>query len=252
MTITAAVKKILSPVLEEKGFRYTRSDSCCWDYVREIEVGEGEDFEIVEQDVMVQKSNFGKKMYLNFRVQGSQLSYRPHFNYQDEEEMLKIIKKFLESIQRDDYDILKKMDAQSIPRIPKSQRPSGRQYERLYNEHADLMRKFLEREKIHASFKDCKPFIDISMEEGAGIIKRVIEENRHVSFKASEELVLELSTFYGYLFQKATHSSWRLSSVRNEPYCSVGSDNPLPVIHYCWYSADFEKDSKTLLRRIKK
>ena len=178
MTITAMVKKILGPTLEEEGFRYTKLDSCLWSYVRELGFGEGEDFQIVKQEVMVQKSNLGKRLYLNFWVYG-QLSYRPTFVYKDEEGMLRIIKRFLEIIQKNDYEILRKMDAQSIPRIPKSQCPSGRQYERLYHERADLMRKFLKRVNIQAAFEDHEPFIDISIEEGTDIIKRVIEENRH-------------------------------------------------------------------------
>ena len=251
MTITAAVKKILGPVLEERGFRYTKLESFIWSYVREREFGKGEDFQIVRQDVMVQKSNWGKELYLNFCIQRRAIHYRPSFYYKDEQGMLRVIKCFLEIIQKDDYEILRKMDVQSTPRIPKSQCPSGLQNERLYNEHADLMRKFLKRENIQAAFEDSEPFIDISAEEGADIIKRVIKENRHASFKDSEELVLELSAFYGYLLLKKTLRGWVLNTTGDEPRCAVGGYNyPISVIHYCWYAQDFEKNSETLQKRI--
>jgi len=231
MNKSNVIKDILGAILFKEGFTY-KAEPNVWIFEREHKNNAGE---LINQEVYVQKSNFGNMLY--FRLSTSVWAglieahnlvqdNKYHYSYTTNQEFTDNIKYFTELMESKGFDVLEQI---SNPVVTEG--PSADHQEYLYQNYETLASEFMAEHQVN---------LDCEQAKLLELVYNFINPLKNESYNTISSELIKLSAFYGkWLINKCT-GRWCYDTIRGVEVEVLNRDGysieilVLGSIFLCW------------------
>lgn len=262
MEKTQVIKDIVGEKLKDYGFRYLKTDGSCWTFVREAHGYKryyDPETDVVKQYVNIQESCYGKDLTVRFEtdavngVSGIDAEFLGEHNpnkgwswffYSDEEDYKKVLLYLANLIINYGLDHLDRMS------IEEEIIPTKAMAEELYENHAELDQKFLEKYEFNT---EAHNMADI--EKWFEKLKQIIISISEKPYEEVKEPLIEMAAFIGERHCELIGAKWFFEEYMHTPFTQKGNHRGrlfkgLSDVVVCYKACKKKKECKWFMTEL--